>query len=79
MRKLKRFLPERLASVKVRLVTATAGGHVVVTQQIRGSGRPLAQTQKAPVDIEHIVIQQLVQDGCKRHRERVTNELLGVS
>lgn len=57
------FYPERLASVKVRLVTATAGGHVVVTQQIRGSGRPLAQTQKVPVDIEHIVIQQLVQDG----------------
>ncbi len=66
------FLPEWLANVHVGLVAAAADVHVVIAQDIRGSAISMAKTQEAAVGFKHAVIQQLVQDGCKRRR--VTHE-----
>lgn len=59
--------PERLSSVHVRVVTAATGSHVVVAQEIRIPASPLTLTQDTAINFKHTIVQQLVEDGCRRH------------
>lgn len=63
--KLRVFLPDCLAGVRVGVLAAAAEGHVVVAQQVGGTRGPLAQPQNALVYFKHVVIEELVQDGCR--------------
>ena len=60
------FLPERLVCFQVGPVAAGAGDHAVVTQEVGGPADPLTHTQSAAVHMEHVFVQHLVQDGCRR-------------
>lgn len=63
------LLPERLAGVRVGLVAAGTRVHAVVAHQVVGAAGALTQSQSAAVHFEDVVIQQLVQDGCKRRTQ----------
>lgn len=70
------LLPELLAGVQVGLVAAGTRVHAVVAHQVGGAADALTQSQRAAVHFEDVVVQQLVQDGCKRRTQSELSPVL---
>lgn len=70
------LLPELLAGVQVGLVAAGTRVHAVVAHQVGGAADALTQSQRAAVHFEDVVVQQLVQDGCKRRTQSEQSPVL---